>query len=187
MPKRADKQPDSSASAGKRAVSTRRSRVSLDKSRTIVREAMKLFLKKGYGAVSMNEILSRVGGSKTTIYARFRDKANLFATVIDELLNEIVNYDTVGLEQLDVAAALMEIARRHLAMVLSERYIRLIRMVVAEVHQFPELGQTFYAHGPGRSYKNFAAYLQNQSAAGALIVHDASLAADLFFGGLLHR
>ncbi|MGH7839622.1 MAG: TetR/AcrR family transcriptional regulator C-terminal domain-containing protein, partial [Candidatus Binataceae bacterium] len=48
-------------------------------------------------------------------------------------------------------------------------------------------GQTFYEHGPARSYQNFADYLRYQTAAGTLTIADVRLAADLFFGTLLHR
>ncbi|MGH7905282.1 MAG: TetR/AcrR family transcriptional regulator [Candidatus Binataceae bacterium] len=169
-------------------VSVRPSRVSPDKSRTILREAMKLFLKKGYGAVSMNEIRSRVGGSKTTLYSRFHDKAGLFAAVIDGLLSEIVDFNRVlDVAHLNVEEALLRIARQHLETAMSDRYIRLIRVVAAEVHQFPELGRTFYEHGPGRSYANFAAWLTQQNAAGTLAISDVRLATDFFFGALLHR
>jgi AcrR family transcriptional regulator len=159
-----------------------------DKSRAILRQAVKLFLKQGYGAVSMNTIISRVGGSKTTVYARYRDKANLFAAAIDALLHESVDFDSaMQVGDLEMTEALTQIARVHLKVVTAERYIRLNRVVAAEVERFPELGRTFYEQGLGRSYANLVAFLKRQHKLGVLVVPNPKLAADFFFGALLHR
>lgn len=167
---------------------THRSRLSSDKSRTIVREARKLFLKKGYGSVSMNEIVKRVGGSKATLYSHFRDKAGLFAAVIDELLSETVDFNlAIDVSNLEVRKALLRVARQHIDVVMSEPYIRLIRLVAAEVHRFPDLGRLFWEHGPGRTYTNFSTYLREQAEIGTLAIDDVELATDFFFGALHHR
>jgi len=81
----------------------------------------------------------------------------------------------------------VEIADRHLKIVLSERYIKLIRIVAAEAQRFPEIGKAFYEHGPGRSYSNFKAFLEQRVAAGELEIADTSRTTDMFFGTLLHR
>ncbi|MCZ6770861.1 MAG: TetR/AcrR family transcriptional regulator [Proteobacteria bacterium] len=158
------------------------------KRRKILEVATNLFLKEGYGAASMSELLRLVGGSKTTIYTHFGDKAGLFTAIVDELLNETVAFtDPLNLSALSVHDALLEIAQQHLKVVLSDRYISLIRIVAAEVGRFPELGKAFYDHGPGRSYLNFIAFLDERVARGELDVEDTSRATDLFFGTLLHR
>jgi len=176
------------ASVAREDAPIRRTRLATDKSRAIVRAARKLFLKKGYGAVSMNEIVKRVGGSKTTIYSRFRDKAGLFAAVIDELLSETVDFNLVmDVSNLEVRAALLQVARQHLEVVMSDLYIRLIRLVAAEVDRFPDLGRLFWEHGPGRTYINFSLYLRQQVRAGTLSIDDVGLATDFFFGALHHR
>ncbi len=158
------------------------------KRRKILEVATNLFLKEGYGAASMSELLRLVRGSKTTIYTHFGDKAGLFTAIVDELLNETVAFtDPLNLSALSVHDALLEIAQQHLKVVLSDRYISLIRIVAAEVGRFPELGKAFYDHGPGRSYLNFKAFLDERVARGELNVEDTSRATDLFFGTLLHR
>lgn len=92
----------------------------------------------------MAELLRLVGGSKTTIYTYFGDKAGLFTAIVDELLNDIIAFsDTAHLSELSVHDALLEIAQEH-KLVLSDRYIRLIRIVAAEVGRVPELGKAFY-------------------------------------------
>ncbi len=158
------------------------------KRRKILAEATILFLTEGYSGASMSELLRRVGGSKTTIYTHFGDKAGLFTAIVDELLKETVAFaDSVNLSTLTVRAALRKIALQHLDVVLSDRYIRMIRIVAAEVERFPEIGKAFYEHGPGLSYTNFKAFLDERVAAGELAIADTARATDLFFGMLLHR
>ena len=56
----------------------------------IVRMAATLFLKKGYDNVSIDEIISVVGGSKATIYAWFGGKEGLFEAVVRQKCREVV-------------------------------------------------------------------------------------------------
>jgi TetR/AcrR family transcriptional repressor of mexJK operon len=128
-----------------------------------------------------------VGGSKTTIYSHFGDKAGLFTAVVDELLKDTVAFtDSLDLSALSVRDALIEIATQHLTVVPCDRYIRLVSIVAAEAARFPELGKAFYEHGPGLSYLDFKEFLDKRVAAGELNLGDTSLATDLFFGTLLH-
>jgi TetR/AcrR family transcriptional repressor of mexJK operon len=162
--------------------------VSNAKRQNILEIATELFLEKGYSAASTSELVRRVGGSKTTIYTHFGDKAGLFAAIIDELLEDIVAFsDSLDLRVLSTRDALITIANKHLQVVLSARYIGLIRIVAAEVGRFPDLGKAFYEHGPGKSYANFQAFLDERVAAADLDIRNTALATDLFFGTLLHR
>jgi len=149
---------------------------------------MDLFLEKGFSGASTAELLRRVGGSKTTIYTHFGDKAGLFTAVVDEMLKDSVHLlGSFDLSELPVDDALSEIAQQYLKVVLSERYIGLMRIVVAEVNQFPEIGKAFYEHGPGWSYAKFMSFLEDCVARGELNIRDSTRATDLFFGTLLHR
>jgi TetR/AcrR family transcriptional repressor of mexJK operon len=154
----------------------------------ILEAAMELFLEKGYSAASTSELLRRVGGSKTTIYTHFRDKAGLFTAIVDELLKDAVAFSTaLDLSELSIREALVVIADEHLKVVLSARYIGLIRIVAAEVGRFPELGKAFYEHGPGKSYESFETFLDLRVAEGELNIANTAQATDVFFGALLHR
>ena len=52
------------------------------KRRAIVRAATELFLRAGYGAVSMDAIAARAGVSKRTLYRHVSGKDALFGAVI---------------------------------------------------------------------------------------------------------
>ena len=158
------------------------------KRRHILAVATELFLERGFSGASTTELLRRTGGSKTTIYAYFGDKAGLFTAVIDEMLLDSVSLlKSLDLAELPIRDALVKVARQYLKVVLSPRYLGLMRIVVAEVNRFPAIGEAFYARGPGLSYARFSSFLDERTAIGELVVSDPSRATDLFFGTLLHR
>ena len=158
------------------------------KRRHILAVATELFLERGFSGASTTELLRRTGGSKTTIYAYFGDKAGLFTAVIDEMLLDSVSLlKSLDLAELPIRDALVKIAGQYLKVVLSRRYLGLMRIVVAEVNRFPEIGEAFYARGPGLSYERFRTFLDERTVNGELVIADTSRATDLFFGTLLHR
>lgn len=158
------------------------------KRRHILAVATELFLEKGFSAASTTELIRRTGGSKSTIYSYFGDKAGLFTAVVDELLVDSVSLlGSLDLAELNVRDALIEIAEQYLKVVLSERYIGLMRIVIAEVNRFPEIGKAFYERGPGLSYAKFKDFLDARNETKELAIADTSRATDLFFGTLLHR
>ena len=54
-----------------------------EKRAQIIEAATKLFMKSGYGAVSMDAIAARANVSKRTVYGHFADKATLFIAIMD--------------------------------------------------------------------------------------------------------
>jgi len=59
-----------------------------DVDRRVIRIAMDLFFRKGYSAVTTDEIAYRAGISKKTLFKRFPTKKNLFDSVVDCFLSE---------------------------------------------------------------------------------------------------
>ena len=158
------------------------------KRQRILAAATELFLEKGFSAASTTELIRRTGGSKSTIYSYFGDKAGLFTAVVDELLVDSVSLlESLDLAELSVRDALVQIADQYLKVVLSERYVGLMRIVIAEVNRFPEIGKAFYERGPGLSYAKFQNFLNARNAANEIAIIDTARATDLFFGTLLHR
>lgn len=162
--------------------------LSVKRRRAILETATALFLEHGYGNVSLDGIVRKIGGSKTTIYTHFGNKDGLFAAIVDETLNTVAAaLLTVDLSKLELDEALLRVATTHLRAVLSQPYIRLIRLVAAEMPRFPELGRTFHEHGPGQSYDRFSVFLAAQIRLERLRIADIQAATDMFFGRLLHR
>jgi len=145
---------------------------------TILTVAREAFLAEGYAAVSMSAIAATVGGSKATLYAYFRSKAELFAAVMQDLSerNEEVLADA-GRNAGGLEAALRALGRRLVRLVLSEEVLTIHRLAAAESQRFPEVGEALYEVGPRRGSARVAAFLEGEMAAGRLRKADSLLAA----------
>jgi AcrR family transcriptional regulator len=105
----------------------------------VVAVADALFIELGYGATSMATVASRARVGKQTLYRRFPDKAALFREVIRRRLDVMLMSKAADEEHCDPLAALKEIGRRALAIVLDPEFLRLYRIIIAEALAFPEL------------------------------------------------
>ena len=135
----------------------------------ILKVAREAFLAEGYAAVSMSSIAATLGGSKATLYAYFRSKAELFAAVMEDLRdsNTEVLFDS-GREAEDVAVTLRRLGRRFVRLMLSEQMMTIHRLAAAESTRFPEVGETLYEAGPKQGVARGAAYMEGLMAAGRL-------------------
>jgi TetR/AcrR family transcriptional repressor of mexJK operon len=151
----------------------------------ILEAATRVFLDSGYDAASMDAIAREAGVSKQTVYSHFGGKDALFGAIIrekcDELLEPIIAPET---RVDDPEAALTDMARRFLELVLIAGNMALFRTVVGEWARFPELAAAFYDSGPKLALENLTAYLSELDARGVLAIADPQFAAGLFFGML---
>lgn len=151
----------------------------------ILEAATELFLKEGYEATSIDAILLRSGGSKSTLYAYFPTKEDLFRSVIDAIVaNDIGGtLDIVG----NARVTLTEFAAQRLKVVLSPRHRAVLRLVIAERERFPDLARIYFERGPQRSQRFLAHYLELLDRREVLRIDDADEAAEFFVGMLLQR
>jgi TetR/AcrR family transcriptional regulator, mexJK operon transcriptional repressor len=150
----------------------------------IVRLTWPLFLKKGYDNVSIDEIISVVGGSKATIYAWFDGKKGLFEAVVRQKCEDVVlaiHTNTTG----SLEAQLTAIGRSFLEMVLSQPILEFHRLMVSIGRTFPETGRLFYESGPASAYNIVATWIAKQQAAGRIANDDPNRLAVLFLDMLI--
>lgn len=117
----------------------------------IIQAAMFLFLKNGYAATSMSAIAELIGGSKTTLWAYFASKEELFAAVIDmqvEIFSQEVDEVLTG--QTFSLRALRGACLRSIGFLLRENSVLLYRLVMSEGERFPEIKKMFYERGPAK-------------------------------------
>ncbi|MEQ8710583.1 MAG: TetR/AcrR family transcriptional regulator [Rhodospirillales bacterium] len=160
-----------------------RARHSINKRNAITAAAAELFLKEGYGQVSMDRIAQSAGVSKQTVYSHFQSKEVLFEALVTERCDEMLSMVPEPLDRArPVAEVLGHLGHSFLRLVLADDAINLYRTVLAESIRFPELGRAFYNAGPKRSHIRLASYLSKEAAKGTLAIDDPQVAAEQFFG-----
>ena len=88
-----------------------------DKAQLIICAARDAFLEKGYDGVSMDEVASRAGVAKQTVYARYASKDALFLAVVESLQGRMLSAVSAA-EALPIRDRLQQIARELLDLVL---------------------------------------------------------------------
>jgi TetR/AcrR family transcriptional repressor of mexJK operon len=155
----------------------------------IVSAAHCMFQEAGFGGTTMSAIAAALGGSKSTLWAYFSTKEELFAAVLDRSVKE---FQAIPLDEAaPLEPTLLRYAEQFLTLTLSPPVIALNRLVIGEVPRFPELGRIFYAQGPERQHHAVARYFAAQIARGRVRPVDPLLASRQFHhlcqGGLFIR
>ncbi|ACK52345.1 transcriptional regulator, TetR family [Methylocella silvestris BL2] len=150
--------------------------------------ATDMFLQSGFDGTSMDRLAETAMIGKATLYARYADKAALFADVLrrrvmstyGQLENELqTELDGTSLEE-----ALLILARRFLQKAAAPDSAALIRIIAAQAERFPELAKLAMQEGAERQIKLVEAVFLRFAASHHYALSDLTLAADLF---LKHR
>jgi AcrR family transcriptional regulator len=154
--------------------------------RAMMDAAWKLFMQKGYIAVSLDEIIREAGGSKSSIYGFFGNKEGLFLAIIEDITAKIVSDmrlpDTEGMPTRE---ALRRIGFALGRDILSEHGIGLYWLSVSISRKFPDVARLFYESGPRTPIRAFAAFLAKEAKAGRLRIKDALKASEVFHALIL--
>jgi AcrR family transcriptional regulator len=131
--------------------------------------AMRVFMRQGFDASSMNDITREAGVSKGTLYVYFKNKEDLFAAIIQRKkslvygkLREIVDADK------PVAETLFQFGCTFGAHLLSDDAIRGQRIVIGVIDRMPELADSFFKFGPHTGPALLGNYLARQAELGHL-------------------
>ncbi|GDX84187.1 TetR family transcriptional regulator [Methylococcaceae bacterium] len=156
----------------------------------IVQAATRLFLNNNYRSVSMDKIAQAAPVSKATLYNHFDSKNALLAAVVSELCGALLHTLTQTLSTKDnVAQNLKKIAEVFVELLYSRDGLAMYRLVIAESHEFPELGQMVYDNGAKIAVAQLESYLQQLHDVEILSISNVRFAADAFFSllkGELH-
>src|SRR5712671_4644826 len=99
----------------------------------IVEAAERLFLERGFGAVSMDELASAAGVARRTLYNQFASKEEIFREMLLKVSDQLEHALPPGVEtQGDVEDVLRLVARMILALHQHPEYLGFLRMVVAD-------------------------------------------------------
>lgn len=162
----------------------RRSRRKDQPSREALLEAAKtVFFRDGYGA-SLDAVASAAGVARQTLYNQFGSKARLFRevarSVYERMLEPILSIE----EKATLEETLFAYGQRYLAAAFDPEGMQLLRLTVAELRDFPDLGRTMQGIGAARALPVLIDYLASRRPGGDLGA-DPAVVAEAFLGSLV--
>ena len=151
--------------------------------KAFVDAARDLFFANGYAGTTVSSIASKVGGSKTTLWTYFPSKEDLFAAVVDDIVEQYGDMLAIDLP-LDepVADVLRGFGNLLMTKLTTTPILSLFRLVVGEAERFPHLAETFYDRGPRRGKARAALWVAEKMARGELRKGDPMRAVHQFAG-----
>ena len=156
----------------------------------IVNAAKKLFFTNAYDAVSMESVAALAGVSKGTLYCYFKNKEELFASLIMADLATVIDTSWCQTSEIsDVKVVLKRVARSYVALFGTRHAIEVYRSLVSVSAKFPRLGCLFYERSTKILVERLADYISDRNIDGVLYTPDPELAAQQFLSlvrGNLH-
>lgn len=150
----------------------------------IVDAAQGLFLKRGFGSVSMGELADAAGLARRTLYNQFASKEEIFREMLLRLSRQLESALPPGIEtQGEVEEVLRLIARVILELHKNPEYLGFLRMVVADSRQFPWIAEEFAAVMDPQT-ERLVRLLAHLTSMGVLNCRNPILAAHQFMGAL---
>ena len=156
----------------------------------LIEVAADMFLERGFHATTMEAVAEKAGIGKPTLYARYRDKSELFTAVLRRRIEHYLaplGRRMTDLEATNIETALTEIGRHVLAVSTSSGALAVNRIIMAQAERFPELEQLAYEEGWLAGVKAVAGVLAFYAERGDISVADPELAADMFLSLVLGR
>ena len=147
---------------------------------SILAAGLRVFLRHGYRAASMDGIARDARVSKRTLYAHFDSKRTLFVAIVHDACRRIAEPIARARSGQDVEQTLVALGRQFVRLGLSPQLNALHRLVVAESVRFPELGRLYYEVAREKLWNVIAAYLEEEARRGTLVIDRPQLAAEQF-------
>ncbi len=145
----------------------------------ILDAAQELFLRQGYEATTVEEIASRIGATKRTIYVRFDDKSGLFRAVVARVLRaRRPQLNTIGPDR-TLEERLTDSGAAVLRYILDPVVVSVTRVVAAEAYRFPELNQMIEEQAAQGLIPALEHMLREEVELGRIELPDVALAARL--------
>jgi TetR/AcrR family transcriptional regulator, mexJK operon transcriptional repressor len=154
--------------------------------------ATRLFMERGFDGTSIDAVAETAGISKPTVYARYRDKRDLFAAVLRGRIGKWLAPVSAAAEAQatetnpkSIKTTLHELSRHMIAYTLAPEAGALQRIISAQAVQFPELAKLANEEGWLRAVRGVSSILRESAARGHIKVDDPELAADIFLNLVL--
>lgn len=155
--------------------------------RAMIDAAFTLFLKNGYDAVTLADIVRTSGGSLATLYALFDGKAGLLAAIVNDQrvikMDDIGNVTSAGLPPRESLMAIAHILHRSFK---NPETVSMMRIVMGESLRNPEFARTIFETVHLAAFRAVCELIDQWKAAGIGEIDDPALAARMFLGLVLY-
>src|SRR6201998_3355122 len=150
----------------------------------IVEAAERLFLERGFGSVTMDELAEAAGVAPRTRSKQFASKEEIFREMLLRVSGQLETAFPPGIETRgEVEEVLRLLARMILGLHKNPEYLGFLRMVVADSRQFPWIAEEF-ATVMDPQTERLVRYLAHLTSLGILDCRNPLLAAHQFMGML---
>jgi TetR/AcrR family transcriptional regulator, mexJK operon transcriptional repressor len=154
----------------------------------LIEIAASMFMERGFEGTSVDAVAEAAGIGKATLYARSKDKGELFAAVLQRKIDRWLAMNETGEQATGrIEDVLLARARRTVAAALTPEAVAINRIVMAEAVRFPGLAKLVHEQGWQRSNAAVAAVLDQFAKNGQIAVEDTNVAADLFLSLVIGR
>lgn len=158
----------------------------------IHKAAQAVFMECGFEAASMDMIAAAAGVSKPTLYRYYQNKEALFIAVIESLAlhhlfeNALQTLRDMPMDSAEVLEQTLTVwAQMMIKNVMQPVYLGLMRLLIAELPRFPQLGSLFTQAVPQQGMTLLSALFESARSHGVIAVDDLELAVRLLVGPLL--
>ncbi|UBT80458.1 TetR/AcrR family transcriptional regulator [Pseudomonas amygdali] len=125
--------------------------------------AAELFLERGFEAVAVDDLISRVGGSRSNVYTHFGGKEGLFEAAMLKVCAEMAEpLERLHIEELDPERVLPSFGSELVKIALSPRTLAVHRMLTTEGGRFPKVAQTMLQSSYLKSLGLLARWIESQ-------------------------
>lgn len=138
------------------------------------------FFEHGFAGTAIEQVATRAGVSKVTVYNHFGDKYGLFKAAVEQECEKLRGFFSIKNNGGDIRARLTAIGHGMVAFLSRPEMVQFERRIAAETDGDPIIGHAFLEAGPRRMRGQFAAFLAHAHATGELIVPQPQLAAEQF-------
>ena len=150
----------------------------------ILLAAQQIFLSRGFGPASMDDIAAAAGVSKQTIYAHFDGKEALFLAMARAMIDAAIAardaQAAVPVADPDIPGFLRAYGLSQMQTATHPGLMQLRRLAIAEADRFPHIGAAVFAAGPGAAIDRLAGIFGRWHAEGRLHAPEPERAAGTF-------
>ena len=157
-----------------------------DKHTQIVEAAVAEFQDRGFQGASMDRIADRANVSKRTVYNHFESKEALFRAICQRICEQCTAILTVAFDPAKpLRDQLIDLGRAEGRLLMSEPFMRLVRMALGETIRDPKLAAEMNAQTERMTV--FTDFMTGAARAGVLSTDDADEASSQFVGLIKSR